>query len=91
MLWYVKKKYDFNYLNESEINNNLCTLENLEKLPYLNRNQSEIYKLFLASRPDLGDTVQQHYLNIINQIENKEKILIDDALKKFKDASEYNN
>jgi hypothetical protein len=64
------KSYDFKYLNENDINNDKCTLEGLEKVsPYLNTNNIETYKIFLASRPDLGETVKEYYLNLINKIE----------------------
>ena len=85
-----KKNYDINFLNENDINNNKCTLEGLEKVsPYLNKNNAETYKLFLASRPDLGETVKEYYLNLIKTIEDNEKKHIDEALKIFKDVSEY--
>ena len=85
-----KKNYDINFLNENDINNNKSTLEGLEKVsPYLNKNNAETYKLFLASRPDLGETVIEYYLNLIKNIEDNEKKHIDEALKIFKDVSEY--
>jgi hypothetical protein len=85
-----KKNYDINFLNENDINNNKCTLEGLEKVsPYLNKNNAETYKLYLASRPDLGETVKEYYLNLIKTIEDNEKKHIDEALKIFKDVSEY--
>ena len=86
------KNYDFNFLNENDLNNNKCTLEGLEKVsPYLNKNNAETYKIFLASRPDLGDTVKEYYLNLIKKIEDNEKRLIDEALLILKDTSEYQN
>ena len=86
------KSYDINFLNENDINNNKCTLEGLEKVsPYLNKNNAETYKIFIASRPDLGDIVKEHYLNVINKIEANEKRYIDEALKILKDVSEYQN
>jgi len=86
------KSYDINFLNENDINNNRCTLDGLEKVsPYLNKNNAETYKIFLASRPDLGDTVKEYYLNIIKKIEDNEKRLIDEALLILKDTSEYQN
>ena len=86
------KSYDINFLNENDINNNKCTLEGLEKVsPYLNKNNAETYKIFLASRPDLGETVKEYYLNLINKIESNEKRLIDEALTRLKDKSEYQN
>jgi len=67
------KSYDFNYLKENDINNNDCTLEKLEKLcPYLNKNNPETYKVFLASRPDLGETVKEYYLNLIKKLEQSQ-------------------
>ena len=85
-----KKNYDINFLNENDINNNKCTLEGLEKVsPYLNKNNAETYKIFLASRPDLGETVKEYYLNLIKNIEANEKKHIDEAIKIFKDVSEY--
>ena len=86
------KNYDFNFLNENDLNNNKCTLQGLEKVsPYLNKNNAETYKIFLASRPDLGDTVKEYYLNLIKKIEDNEKRLIDEALLLLKDTSEYQN
>ena len=86
------KSYDLSFLNENDINNNRCTLDGLEKVsPYLNKNNAETYKIFLASRPDLGDTVKEYYLNIIKKIEDNEKRLIDEALLILKDTSEYQN
>ena len=86
------KNYDINFLNENDINNNRCTLDGLEKVsPYLNKNNAETYKIFLASRPDLGDTVKEYYLNLIKKIEDNEKRLIDEALLILKDTSEYQN
>jgi len=86
------KSYDFNFLNENDINNNRCTLDGLEKVSsYLNKNNAETYKIFLASRPDLGETVKEYYLNLIKKIEDNEKRLIDEALLILKDTSEYQN
>ena len=31
----------------------------------LNKNNAETYKIYLASRPDLGETVKEYYLNLI--------------------------
>jgi hypothetical protein len=86
------KNYDLNFLSENDINNNRCTLEKLERItPYLNKNNSELYKIYLVSRPDLGETVKEYYLNVINKIEANEKRYIDEALKILKDVSEYQN
>jgi len=86
------KSYDINFLNEDDINNNKCTLEGLEEVsPYLNKNNAETYKIYLASRPDLGETVREYYLNLIKKIESNEKRLIDEALTRLKDKSEYQN
>jgi len=86
------KSYDFNFLNENDINNNRCTLEGLEKVsPYLNKNSPEIYKIYLASRPDLGETVKEYYLNIIKKLEQNQLREINEALKILKDVSEYQN
>lgn len=86
------KNYDFNFLNENDLNNNKCTLQGLEKVsPYLNKNNAETYKIFLASRPDLGDTVKEYYLNLIKKIEDNEKRVIEEALTILKDTSEYQN
>ena len=84
------KSYDFNFLSENDINNNRCTLESLEKVsPYLNKNSAETYKIYLASRPDLGETVKEYYLNLIKKIEDNEKRVIQEALTILKDVSEY--
>lgn len=84
------KSYDFKYLNENDINNDKCTLEGLSKVsPYLNKNNAETYKIFLASRPDLGETVKEYYLNLINKMEQNQQREIDQALKIYKDVSEY--
>jgi hypothetical protein len=86
------KSYDINFLNENDINNNRCTLEGLEKVsPYLNKNNAETYKIYLASRPDLGETVKEYYLNLIKKIEDNEKRAIEEALTILKDVSEYQN
>ncbi len=86
------KNYDLNYLRENDRNNNRCTWESLEKVsPYLNKNSAETYKIYLVSRPDLGETVKEYYLNVINKIEANEKRYIDEALKILKDVSEYQN
>ena len=86
------KSYDFNFLSENDINNNRCTLEGLEKVsPYLNKNNAETYKIYLASRPDLGETVKEYYLNLIKKIEDNEKRAIEEALTILKDVSEYQN
>ena len=84
------KSYDFKYLNENDINNDKCTFEGLAKVsPYLNKNNAETYKIFLASRPDLGETVKEYYLNLINKMEQNQQREIDQALKIYKDVSEY--
>jgi hypothetical protein len=84
------KSYDYKYLNENDINNDKCTLEGLEKVsPYLSKNNAETYKIYLASRPDLGETVKEYYLNLINKIERNRQREIDEALKIYKDVSEY--
>jgi hypothetical protein len=84
------KSYDFKYLNENDLNNDKCTLEGLEKLNLsLNKNNAETYKIYLASRPDLGETVKEYYLNLINKIERNQQREIDEALKVYKDVSEY--
>ena len=86
------KSFDLNYLRYEDITNNNCTLDKLERItPYLNKNSTELYKLFLASRPDLGETVKEHYQNIINKIEANEKRDIEEALIILKDVSEYQN
>ena len=86
------KSYDISFLNENDINNNKCTLEGLEKVsPFLNKNNAETYKIYLASRPDLGETVREHYLNLIKKIESNEKRLIEEALTRLKDKSENQN
>lgn len=86
------KSYDFNYLKENDINNNDCTLEKLERLsPYFNKNNPDTYKVFLASRPDLGETVKEYYLNLIKKLEQSQQREIDEALTVFKDVSEYQN
>lgn len=86
------KSYDINFLNENDINNNICTLEGLERVsPYLNKNNAETYKIYLASRPDLGETVKEYYLNLIKKIEDNEKRAIQEALTILKDVSEYQN
>ena len=86
------KSYDFNYLKENDINNNECTLEGLERVsPYLNKNNPETYKLFLASRPDLGETVKEYYLNLIKKLEQNQQREIEEALTILKDVSEYQN
>jgi hypothetical protein len=86
------KNYDFNFLNENDINNNRCTLDGLEKVsPYLNKNNAETYKIFLASRPDLGETVKEYYLNLIKKLEQNQQRQIDEALLILKDTSEYQN
>lgn len=86
------KSYDFNFLNENDINNNSCTFEGLEKVsPYLNKNNAETYKIYLASRPDLGETVKEYYLNLIKKLEQNQQREINEALKILKDVSEYQN
>jgi len=86
------KSYDINFLNENDINNNRCTLDGLEKVsPYLNKNNAETYKIFLASRPDLGETVKEYYLNLIKKLEQNQQRQIDEALLILKDTSEYQN
>jgi len=86
------KSYDFNFLSENDINNNRCTLEGLEKVsPYLNKNNAETYKIYLASRPDLGETVKEYYLNLIKKLEKNQQREINEALTILKDVSEYQN
>ena len=86
------KSYDINFLNENDINNNKCTLEGLERVsPYLNKNSAETYKIYLASRPDIGSTVKEYYLNLIKKIEDNEKRVFQEALTVLKDVSEYQN
>ena len=64
------KKYDYNDYTESDINKNDYTLDNIQKMsPCLNKNNAETYKLYLALRPDLGDTVKNYYLDLIKKIE----------------------
>ena len=57
----------------------------------LNKNNAETYKIYLASRPDLGETVREYYLNLIKKIESNEKRLIEEALTRLKDKSENQN
>ena len=86
------KSYDINFLNENDINNNTCSLERLERVsPYLNKNSAETYKIYLASRPDLGETVKEYYLNLIKKIEDNEKRVIQEALTVLKNVLEYQN
>lgn len=86
------KNYDINFLNDNDINNNRCTLEGLEKVSsFLNKNEALTYKIYLASRPDLGETVKEYYLNLITKLEANEKRLIDEALTVLEDKSEYQN
>lgn len=86
------KNYDINFLNDNDINNNRCTLEGLEKVSsFLNKNEALTYKIYLAYRPDLGETVKEYYLNLINKLESNEKRLIDEALTILEDRSEYQN
>ena len=86
------KSYDINFLNENDINNNTCSLERLERVsPYLNKSSAETYKIYLASRPDLGETVKEYYLNIIKKLEQNQQREINEALKILKDVSEYQN
>lgn len=85
-----KAKYDYNYHRENDLNT--CTLDKIQRLSnYLTKDNAETYKLFLASRPDLGDTVKQYYLDLIDKIESKEKRNIEESLKILKDVSEYQN
>jgi hypothetical protein len=85
-----KAKYDYNYHRENEINT--CTLDKIQRLSdYLTKDDAETYKLYLACRPDLGDTVKQYYLDLIQKIEANEKRNIEEALKILKDVSEYQN
>lgn len=86
------KKYDINYLNENDINNNKCTFENLEKIsPFLNKNTAETYKIYLASNPNLGETVKEFYLNLIKRIEDNEKKYIEKALLILEDVTKKSN
>lgn len=79
-----KVKYDYNYHREDEMN--ICTLDKIQRLSdYLTKDNADTYKLFLASRPDLGDTVKQYYLNLIKIIEDREKIQIEKALNILED------
>ncbi len=85
-----KKYYDIQYLSEKDINDNDCTLDKLQRMtPYFHKDNPELYKLYLASRPDLGETVKKYYLELIYKLEQNEKKDIDDALKVFRDTSEY--
>ena len=86
------KSYDINFLNENDINNNTCSLERLERVsPYLNKNNPETYKIYLASRSDLGETVKEYHLNLIKKLEQNQQREINEALKILKDVSEYQN
>lgn len=83
------KKYDINYLKESDLNEE-CTLEKLQKMcPFLTKDSPELYKLYLAQRPDLSQFVRNHYLKIIKNLEDRERRLIDEALQILKDVKEY--
>jgi hypothetical protein len=82
------KKYDLNYLLEEDILDEKCTIEKLLRLnPYLTKSTPELYKIFLAQRPDLSDDVKNHYLNIIQKLEDREKNKIEEALKIMKDVN----
>lgn len=82
-----KGKYNYNYYSEDDINN--CTLDKIERLSnYLTKNNTEKYKLFLACRPDLGETVKQYYLDLIKKIEDNEIRQINEALK-FLEEKQY--
>ncbi len=83
-------KYDINYLTQKDVEDNEVTLEYVQRMsPYLNKNSPELYKLFLSLRPDLGDIVKEHYLNIIKKLEEDEMKEIDEALLVYKDIQEY--
>ena len=58
---------------------------------YIGRIGESKYNIYLASRPDLGETVREHYLNLIKKIESNEKRLIEEALTRLKDKSENQN
>lgn len=82
------KKYDLNYLLEEDILDDKCTIEKLLKLnPYLTKSSPELYKIFLAQRPDLSDDVKNHYLKIIKYLKDREKIKVEEALKIMKDVN----
>lgn len=82
------KNYNLNYMTEDDLND-ICTIDKLERItPYLNKGSPELYKLYLASRPDLGDTVKEYYQNMITKLEANEKRYIDEALKVLKDKTE---
>lgn len=76
------KKFDVNYLTEADIMNTDCTIERIQRLsPYLTKQSPELYKIFLAKRPDLGETVKEYYLELIKKLEENEKKKYEDALK----------
>ena len=52
----------------------------------MNKNNAETYKIYLASRPDLGETVKEYYLNLIKKIDDNEKRAIQEALTILKDV-----
>ena len=80
------KKFDYNYYTESDINCNDCTLDKIQRIsPHLNKNNAETYKLYLALRPDLGDTVKNYYLDLIKKIEDNEKKQIDQIINFLED------
>ena len=77
-----------NYLLEEDVLDEKCTIEKLLRLnPYLTKSTPELYKIFLAQRPDLSDDVKNHYLNIIQKLEDIEKNKIEEALKIMKDVN----
>jgi hypothetical protein len=79
-----KAKYDYNFYREEDINN--CTFDKIQRLSdYLTKDNAETYKLYLACRPDLGETVKKYYLDLIKKIEEKEKIEINNALEILED------
>lgn len=71
------KKYDVNYLTTEDIMNTDCTIEKIQRLsPYLTKKSPELYKIYLAKRPDLGDTVKEYYLDLIKKLEDEERKLL---------------
>jgi hypothetical protein len=76
-----KKNYDIKYYSESDINCIDCTLDKIQRISsYLHKNNAEMYKIYLACRPDLGETVKDYYLDLILKLEENEKIKIENAI-----------
>lgn len=77
-----------NYLSIDDLDDK-PTLEKIKKLsPLLNDYNPLTYTMYLQLRPDLPADQKHYYQLVVNKLVNKEKALVDEALKYLEDNAE---